>query len=320
MKFLIVSPRQHSGGGIVQHLLCKKLMDRGHDARIFYIPDGMIKWTSYQQVFLNQLHFLRHDLTKAAKVKLFPYAKFIQQNRYRGYSYAPVRGCKRTYFPIVDDDTIVVYSEGIWGNFLHAKKIVRWFLYYNRYPNDEDAYEKDALYFDYMHAYNDEKLNPTGRKLYLGHFNKELYRQTNFGEREGKCYAVHKGSGRTDLPKEFNGPIVDGVMEAEVAKIFNKKKYLYSYDHKTFYNVIAAMCGCIPIFVPEPGKTRADYTKGEEEFYYGIAFGDNEDEIAYAISTRDHLKEELDKYQQNNEIAIDYFITECQRYFYGKQV
>ncbi len=35
MKFLIVSPRQTSGGSIVLHILCKLLMDRGHDAKNF---------------------------------------------------------------------------------------------------------------------------------------------------------------------------------------------------------------------------------------------------------------------------------------------
>ena len=35
-KFIIVSPRQHSGGAIVLHLLCKLLQNRGYDAKIFY--------------------------------------------------------------------------------------------------------------------------------------------------------------------------------------------------------------------------------------------------------------------------------------------
>ena len=64
MKFLIVSPRQTSGGAIVLHLLCKLLMDRGHDAK-FFIPHlkenilypmprfYSITFASYGMIFLD---------------------------------------------------------------------------------------------------------------------------------------------------------------------------------------------------------------------------------------------------------------------------
>lgn len=318
MKFLIVGPRQNCGGGIALHLLCRQLMDRGYDACMFYLPEAIIKLTSYWQIFFNQISFLRHDIAKHAKVRLFPHAKFIQQGRYKGYNYVPIKGCRRAYFPNIGDDTIVVYTEGIWGNMLRAEKIVRWFLYFNRYPGDEEAYEKDALYFSYREIFNDARLNPTCRKLRLRNFDDVFYRQTNFGERTGNCYILHKGSDRTDLPKAFDGPIIDYFSEPDIVRIFNEKKYCYCYDTQTFYATIAAVCGCIPIVVPELGKTRADYTMGDDTIY-GVAYGDSEEEITYALSTREKLKEKLDNFKKENETAVDYFIAECQRYFYGNQ-
>ena len=86
MKFLIVAPRQNSGGAIVQHLLCKLLTERGYDARIFYIYEGTTSTTSHLRLFLQQIKFLRHDFTKIAKVKLFPNAKFLKKGRYNGYT------------------------------------------------------------------------------------------------------------------------------------------------------------------------------------------------------------------------------------------
>ena len=318
MKFLIVTPRPSSGGAIVLNLLCKMLMDRGYDAKVFYISEGMVKIYSFWEMLYHQISFFRHDMAKIAKVKFFPHAKFLQKGRYRGYNYVPIKGCKRAYFPNVDNDTIVVYSEGIWGNMLSAKKIVRWFLYFNRYPHDEKAYEKDALYFSFREIFNDEKQNPTCRKLRLRHFDDELYRQTNFSERTGNCYIVRKGEGRPDLPKRFDGPIIDDFSEHDIVKIFNEKKYCYCYDTQTFYATIAAVCGCIPIVVPEPGKTRADYTMGDDAIY-GVAYGDTEDEIEYALATRDQLRKKLDNFKKENAAAVDYFIAECQQYFYGNQ-
>lgn len=314
MKFLIVAPRQNNGGSIVQHLLCKLLTDRGYDARIFYIYEGTTSTTSHLRLFLQQIKFLRHDFTKIAKVKLFPNAKFLKKGRYNGYAYFPIKDCKRTLFPILDNDTIVVYSEGIGINFLHAKKIVRWFLFFKRH--NDAAYEKDALYFSYREIFNDANLNPTCRLLRLRNFDYDLYRQTNFGERSGCCYMLRKGNNRPDLPEKFNGPILDTLAEADIVKAFNEKKYCYFYDTQTFYASIASICGCIPIVVPEAGKTRADYT-GKDDNLYGIAYGDSPEEISYALATREKLMEKINNFKKENEAAVDYFIAECKRYFYG---
>lgn len=318
MKFLIVGSRQDSGGAIVLHLLCKILCNRGHDAKYFYTGLEKRKYLSQWYVLYRQLGYLRHDISRQLKVKLFSKAKFIQKSRYKGYNYVPIKGCRQAYLPFVDEDTIVIYPEIVWGNILHAKKIVRWFLYFNRYPNDENAYEKEALYFSFREIFNDDKLNPTCRKLRLRNFDDELYRQTNFGVRSGKCYIVRKGAERSDLPEEFDGPVIDSFTEPEIVRIFNEKKYCYCYDTQTFYATIAAVCGCIPIVVPEPGKTRADYTMGDDAIY-GVAYGDTEDEIAYALATRDQLRKKLDNFKKENEAAVDYFIAECQHYFYGNQ-
>ena len=40
MRFIVVSPRQRSGGSIVLHKLCKYLEKQGHEARVFLICRG----------------------------------------------------------------------------------------------------------------------------------------------------------------------------------------------------------------------------------------------------------------------------------------
>ena len=60
------------------------------------------------------------------------------------------------------------------------------------------------------------------------------------------------------------------------------------YDTQTFYASIAALCGCIPIVVPEIGKTKEDYVK-KDDHLLGIAYGDTSTEIEYAIQTREKV-------------------------------
>ena len=316
MKFLIVSSRQNSGGAIVLHLLCKILMERKHDAKIFYTTFRKRSPFSYSTFFFDHLDFLRHDISRHLKARLLAKTKLVKKFRYKGYTYVPIKGCKRVYLPIIDNDTIVVYPEIVYGNLLRAKKTVRWLLFFNPYKDDDTAYEKDALYFSYREIFNDAKLNPTCRLLRLRNFDYDLYRQTNFGERSGCCYMLRKGTNRPDLPEKFNGPILDTLAEADIVKAFNEKKYCYFYDTQTFYASIASICGCIPIVVPEAGKTRADYT-GKDDNLYGIAYGDSPEEISYALATREKLMEKINNFKKENEAAVDYFIAECKRYFYG---
>lgn len=209
MKFLIVSPRQTSGGAIVLHLLCKLLMDRGHDAKIFYTALKRKYPISYATFLFDHICFLRHDIPRRLKAQLFPKAKFTKKPRYNGHAYFPVKGCQQKYLPTINDETIVIYPEIVYGNPLHAKKTIYWLLFFNPYKGDANAYAKDALIFTYHELFNDETLNPSGRKLYLQALDEDMWKQTNFGERSGCCYIVHKGHDRADLPKQFDGPVID---------------------------------------------------------------------------------------------------------------
>ena len=62
------------------------------------------------------------------------------------------------------------------------------------------------------------------------------------------------------------------------------------YDMQTAYASIAALCGCIPISVLEPGKKKSDYIGKDDPEPFGRAFGDAPEEIEYAIRTREALR------------------------------
>ena len=317
MKFVICSPRQVCGGPIVLHVLCKFLCEAGHDAKIFYFA-GVGEAASYQNKFLfwkKYAVFFVDDLKKSAKAFIarhFPTDRNGSRQYKMGYHYQPVKGCRRQFFPFFNKrNTIVVYPEIVYGNFLNATHVVRWLLYYNRY--DDTAFGKNDLVIAYRQQFNDVSLNPLCRTLRLSNFDSDLYRRYNFSERKGNCYIVRKGRDRKDLPAEYDGIVIDNLTEREKVEVFNQCEWCYSYDMQTFYTTIAALCGCKVVCVPEEGKSRADYLKTEDT-RYGVAFGTSEKELEWAEATRDKIQEKLDGIEERNKTNVERFIKFCEEY------
>lgn len=310
MKFIISSGRQFWGGTIVAHYLCKLIEKQGYEASIFL---NLPSHDNRLLFFLSYIKIMGKDLLGNIYTHLFSNREYSMRH-YTGYIHFPVKGCKRTYWPVVDDDTVVVYTETTKGNPLRAKNVVRWFLFYNRFPGDDTWYSKDDLFFTYREQFNDYKLNPNCNTLRIFHFDNDLYKRTNFGPRHGNCYIVRKGSGRKDLPSHFDGPVIDNLREPDKVKVLNQCERCYLYDTQTFYASIAALCGCIPIVVPEPGKTKEDYVKPDDEVR-GVAYGDSPDEIDFALRTRNEVQKRIDKMLAENGPMVDSFIEKCKDYF-----
>lgn len=302
-KFLIVSPPQLWGGPVVLHLLCHMLADLGYEAKIFRLRID-VKIPPTRQEFLQQyLPFMNEQ---------------CQQNL--DSQEGSVKGCELTTWPYVDDDTIVVYPEIVFGNPLAAKHVVRWFLNVNRFKGEfvgPQPYGKEDLFICYHQKFNDETLNPTGRQVRLIHFNHDVYKRTNYGHREGSCFIIRKGIERTDLPSSVPGIIIDDLSEEEKVKVMNKCKYCYSYDTQTLYAFVAAVCGCISIVVTEPGKKREDYLDSDEKGW-GIAYGDSPEEIEFACRTQKELQEWLDSFKVHNHENVQKFLAYCKDYFEGR--
>lgn len=323
MKFVIVSPRQHCGGGpIVLHRLCKELENMGYDAKIWECDVRCNKkatqhlitfWTSYILSELKYIGVWQKIGMKSLINKFVPNA--FDLSVYSWLTYQPVSKCRRKWTPFIDKDTIVVYPEVFFGNILRSQHTVRWLLGHTAMYDHDKSYDEGDLFFAFRDVFNDPKRNPTNRKLQINHFDLDLYRQTNFGERSGNCYIIRKGYTRDDLPSMFDGPIIDNMTEEQKVQTFNKCERVYSYDTQTAYSQIAALCGCISIVVPEPGKTKSDYLKSDDGEAYGVAFGDSESEVTWAIQTREKLQEKFAQIDKNNRQNVQNFVKECESYF-----
>ena len=300
MKFVIVTPRQKWGGAIALHVLYQNLINLGHDATIFYT-----EVYSYKKSLLKRINYWRKWL-------LYCLGDYKEQKK-EPYDW-PIKKVRRKYIPFVSKDTIVIYPDTVYGNPLNAKKVVRYFLYYNRFPNDDNAYGDNDLFICYRKQFNDWKLNPSGKMIQPSYFDLDLYKRTNFGERHGTCYIIRKGKNRADLPISFDGPIIDDMPEDKKVEVFNTCERCISYDTQTSYSSIAAMCGCLSIVVPEKGKGRNDYLK-DDDVEYGVAFGFSDDEIAYAINTANRVKELYEKCNAEGIEEVKKFVNICEDFF-----
>ncbi len=302
-RFLIVSPPQKWGGPIVLHLLCRMLADLGYDARIFFWRTD-VKYPEIRKKFLKQY---------------LPFQNKISEPKLDNQDGA-VKGCVLTTWPYVDDDTIVVYPEIIFGNPLAAKHVVRWLLGFYQYKGTfagVQPYDKDDMFICYRQIFNEHELNPTEREVQLHHFDSELYKRWNYGSREGNCYIIRKGRNRADLPSAVPGIILDTLSDEEKVKVMNQCKYCYSYDTQTFYTTIAAICGCISIVVPEPGKKREDYLSNGEKGW-GVAYGSSLEELEFARNTYNNLENRIRGFKAHNEKNVRKFLAYCQEYFQGR--
>lgn len=315
MKFVIVSPRGAGGGALVLHTLCYELNLLGHDAKIYYVRGRNHKGN--RRFWIKQVGYW---ITDPAKLVLHRLSKALfgeKHSLYQQYCYNPVPVQPRKWTPFVSSDTIVLYPEIFKGNFLHAKNAVHWFLSVNRYKNDKTAYRKEDLFFCYREIFNDYSLNPDCKTMIFNFFDSQTYRQYNTQPRKGCCYIVRKGGQRTDLPKSYKGPIIDDWSEPEKVKAFNTYKYCYFYDTQTFYTKVAAVCGCVPVVVLEPGKNKEDYFgKGDEALKaLGVAYGETKEEISYALNTQKEVLGRIRQLEEKNRGNAEYFINTCREYF-----
>lgn len=302
IKFVIVAPPTLNGGGpIVLHELYKCLNLSGYKTKMLYYYKE-----ENPSRFLNFLFSIKLKFAQIVKKVLNIFFKTKYDTRILNY--------KMKIIPKVDDNTLVIYPEVVYGNFLKAKNVIRWLLYHYKYGNDQKAFGENDLFITFRDVFNDKKLNPDNLKLYLTYFDFNLYQNYNEQNKTGTCYIIRKGSKRQDLPKSFDGIVIDHLREEDKVKVFNKCEKCISYDTQTAYSQIAALCGCLSIVVPEPGKSRKDYLE-QDDFIPGVAYGFSESEISYAKETMGLVKEKFEKDNINSLKNVQDFIKLCQEKF-----
>ena len=236
-------------------------------------------------------------------------------------------------FPI-DENVVVIYGETIAGNPLNAKKVVRWILaplgFFFGYDTINTWGKNDLVYYfnsEKKFEKEPEKFNRIYKLLTLIFMN-PLVKQTNFEPRTGICHTIRKAnqthkSGFNIVHPTDSFELKIHHTQLEYIEYFNKYKWFVCYDALTFYIIIAALCGCVPVVCKIDGLTKqewiqttaaSEYCKSKKIFnLYGIAYG--VEEMEYAEKTIHLVKEQWDDIIKfNKEKTIVPFINDIQNF------
>jgi hypothetical protein len=96
-------------------------------------------------------------------------------------------------------------------------------------------------------------------------------------------------------------------IDFDLLKVFNKHKKFITYDNETFFSMQAALCGAISIVIPDGRLSEEDWRNSNPSRKWGIAYGDTEEQINFALNTRDKLRDFLEEEVIRSEKEIEFF-------------
>lgn len=211
-------------------------------------------------------------------------------------------------------DSIAVYPEIVPGNPFETSCVVRWMLNRKDFFNTAD-FGQNELCFYYQPAFSDNRQDIGARDiLRIRWLREDVYFNQHQPDRKGACRMVRKGARLDigDIPDGDDAIPVDGMSHEEIADVFNRTEVFYCHDPRTMYLYYAALCGCIPIIVRQPGVEFNELRPLEKE-RWGIAYGP--ECIDWALNTRDRLLERFNREREaETEMLINFVHTVKKRF------
>jgi hypothetical protein len=207
------------------------------------------------------------------------------------------------------ETTMTLYPEIIQGNPFGTRYVTRWLLNTPGVCGGDGIYEDTDLIYkwaDYYLAPDESKVRGELRTFDLK-LDKFINRE---GERSGECFLVKKGRNKIlDKHKPDSINIDNYISDEYLVDLFNQKEYFVSYDSMTFHLQQAALCGCIPIIIPDEGVSREEYMERSVINKFGIAYGS--DDIERARETAPQLKDYLLSLEEESIELVKNYINDC---------
>lgn len=277
MKFLIYTfdPNWRSGGIMVMHELSKILSDLGEDVYLTVTSEKLSENNS----------------------------KLIDQTEAMIIS--------------AQDDCVTIYPEVVSGNPLNAKHVVRWVLYYpGEHGAGDTLYHESEYVFAYSKRFIENSIYENSPLLFIFYSNANKFYDigtkrshdaflirkgrlniSNLDERKNK----HVNPYSNLLTKEIVNAdyIIDNVSSLEqLNEAFNKIRYFISFDHDTYFNVLAALSGCISVIVPVDDIDSEQWKMKSEVSNYGISYGF--DDLYWSYKTQNKIRDHILQMEQKN--------------------
>lgn len=214
------------------------------------------------------------------------------------------------------NDTIVIYPESWYGNYLNAPNVVRWMI---GLPSEShiNTWSDSDLWFWYVPFYITEKFNKNKDNfLYIGEQHRDVFYDMGL-DRSGSCWSLRKAQDYI-TPNDYVHP-KDSVFIPyhaagnliELSKLFNSKEIFYSYDNYTYISIQSLMCNTDTVVIPHK-KTKQEFFNGARLHKY-LAYGIND--LKRAKSLRSEFFDELDKIEEETLQQLNIFIDKCYDYF-----
>lgn len=211
-------------------------------------------------------------------------------------------------------DVVAVYPEVVTGNPLGTRHVVRWLLNVPGLLGGDGVYPAADLIYTYAPRFG------SGPPLTVIELRRDLFHPPPPGSsRSGGCYVVRKGS-RTPRVAATEGMehLPDDTTHEVYADRFRRCETFYSYDPTTTLSVLAALCGCRSVVVPEPGVSGDRWRAGLPSYFgAGIAYGAGE--IERAEHTRPELSTRLQTVQSETDSQIESLLAAAGNLVRGNQ-
>ncbi len=232
-------------------------------------------------------------------------------------------------YPI--NKTIAIYTQTDNGSPLNIPNSARWIV------NDtskiiENSWHASEPYFNYgtFKTFNNKENN----QLTAMNFYFDIFKNNNQSDRKGFCHLFHKHTSpqADNFVKELNSKglstwdvkILDKDFHKKMNEEFNKHEYFITYDQKSFWPPVAALCGCKVIVMNsfdnpnsyyDYGTTPEEYRADNPLYKYGVAFG--WDDLQYALDTQHLVEDHLKEMDKRNLDTIKNFVKFWENKCYG---
>ena len=215
-------------------------------------------------------------------------------------------------------NTVAVYDQDTYGDWFGTHWKARWILHDTK-KGIEDTWHIDESYFNYgtFKTFNNKESN----QLTAMNFYFDVFKNKKQPNRKGFCHLLHKHT--SPNAKTFLNEINSTNLSKWKAlgchkylnKEFNKHEYFITYDQKSFWPSVAALCGCKVIVMNSSDNpnsyydcnvTPEEYRESNPLNKYGVAFGF--EDLQHAIDTQHLVEDHLKEMDKQNEKTVDNFI------------
>ena len=206
-------------------------------------------------------------------------------------------GCEKLTEDVVKtlnpEEWILIVSENDFRLHNYNFKTIRLILFTGK---NMEKYRSDELIFQYGKSFTVGSKFENSLSIRPIVTNLSFWKDLGCQRSETPLILIKKGNISKD--KIIEGKIIDDVtkmnntresIDFELLRLFNTHKTFITYDNNTFHSAQAALCGAISIVIPDGRLTEKEWRNSTKR-HYGIAFGNNEEQINFALNTVDSLK------------------------------